>query len=112
MKVSIYQVKISHDELNIAFRNLANIQTICNGKVPEKFYERVFTGEVDAKSLEEVYFVFNVDHPPGYRGRSLSQSDIVEMYDENNASKYYFCDTYSFVPVDFDGKLCLEGNGI
>ncbi len=111
MKISIYQVKISQDILNLAFRDLETIKKKGNGKVPSEYYDRVYTGEVEAVSLDEVYVIFNVDHPVSYKGRSLTQSDVVEVLSENEESRFYFCDTYTFVPIEFDKSKCTEGNG-
>lgn len=109
MKVSIYQVKMSQDTLNIAFRDLTTVQTKCDGKVPSEYYDRVYTGEVDAETMNEVYAIFNIRHPRGYRGRSLTQSDVVEVY-EGDVSRFYYCDTYTFTPIDFDKSKSTEGD--
>ena len=44
--------------------------------------------------LEEIYEIFNLRHPDGYRGRSLSVSDIVELPDG-----LHFCDSFGWKPV-------------
>jgi hypothetical protein len=46
-------------------------------------YIPVYTGNVDAsddlQALEDLFMIFNVAHPAGYRGRSLSSGDVVEL---------------------------------
>ena len=42
--------------------------------------------------------MFNVDHPEGYTGRSLSVSDVVEFVGEGVC---YFCDILGFKIVRF-----------
>ncbi len=109
MKLSIYQVKISQDTLNLAFRDSVTVQMKCNGRIPAECYDRVYTGEVEAKTMEDVYAIFNIRHPRGYRGRSLTQSDVVEVY-EGDVSSFYFCDTYTFTPINFDKSRSTEGD--
>ena len=58
----------------------------------------------DAGTLEEVYQMFNLDHPEGYRGRSLSVSDVVEVVGEEK-STFHFCDSIGFREVDFDPDM-------
>ena len=49
------------------------------------------------RHLEEVYQMFNLDHPDGYRGRSLSVSDVVEVVGEEKS-------TFHFATVSAFGK--------
>lgn len=42
-------------------------------------YDEVYSGDVDCRTLENVFFKFNVNHPPFHRGRSLSVSDVIEV---------------------------------
>lgn len=64
-------------------------------------YQQVFDGAVDTNDLEALYAKFNIDHPPGYAGHSLSMSDVVELYDEL-ASTYHYVDRFGFKQVDFE----------
>lgn len=81
-KIKIYQVPISCD---FCFRGYAK------DKFDFSQYIEVYDGEVlvnpDENVLEEIYTIFNCDHPINYHGRSLSVSDIVYY---NNT--YYYCD--------------------
>lgn len=79
MFVKIYQLPIENERV---FAGLDR------DKVNLNDYEEVWSGEVEAKDLEDVYFIFNMNHPLNYKGRSLSVSDIVE----ENGHKWY-CDT-------------------
>lgn len=67
-------------------------------------YDKVFEGEVSCGNLEEVYQMFNINHPDGYRGRSLSVSDVVEVVSEGK-STFYFCDSIGFKEIAFDPDL-------
>lgn len=64
-------------------------------------YQQVFDGTVDTNDLEALYAKFNIDHPPGYTGHSLSMSDVVELYDEL-ASTFHYVDRFGFKQVDFE----------
>ena len=44
----------------------------------------------------------NLERPEGYKGRSLSVSDVVEIVDENGDSTFHFCDSIGFKQIDFD----------
>jgi hypothetical protein len=47
--------------------------------------------------------MFNRSHPQGYKARSLSVSDVVEVVaDEKIKPGFYFCDIFGFQKVEFD----------
>jgi hypothetical protein len=47
--------------------------------------------------------MFNRNHPHGYKARSLSVSDVVEVVaDEKLKPGFYFCDSIGFQEVEFD----------
>lgn len=64
-------------------------------------YQCVFDGPVDTNDLEALYTKFNIDHPPGYRGHSLSMSDVVELSDELSGT-FHYVDRFGFKEVDFE----------
>lgn len=100
MKIKIYQVNHDRDQNNMAFMNTDFLQR--HGDIDCASYDEVFYGEVDAKTLEDVYRIFNTAHPEGYRGRSLSVSDVVEVRDGSVKTGFYFCDSIGFAEIDFD----------
>ena len=57
-------------------------------------YKVVFKGTMDVEDVEDVYMRLQWTKPNGYRGHSLSVSDIVYM-----DGKYMFCDSFGFVDV-------------
>ena len=70
--------------------------------VPDlKNYHVVFDGELKTNDLEEIFTIFNLNHPSGFRGHSLSMSDVVELYDEGDCRLYY---------VDQFGYKEMEGD--
>ena len=60
--------------------------------------------QTDSAVLERIYTVFNLNHPKDYRGRSLSMSDVVELYN-GKERKYFYCDTVGFAPTGFSPML-------
>lgn len=63
-------------------------------------YQMVYDGAAETNDLEELYAKFNMDHPPGYRGHSLSMSDVLELYD-GTGSTFHYVDRFGFKEVDF-----------
>lgn len=71
--------------------------------IDSAIYDRVFSGEVQCKNLEDVWVKFNKDHPKGYKARSLSVSDVVEVIESDSVkSGFYFCDSFGFKGVSFE----------
>lgn len=63
-------------------------------------YRVVYDGEVETNNLEELFAKFNLDHPPGYEGHSLSMSDVVELYDDSGGS-FHYVDRFGFREISF-----------
>lgn len=93
MKYEIYQVKLdenSPESLRMFALVGYNVNESDTIKLKEH-YGKVYEGEIDLKSdildtLEDLFRIFNVDHPKDYRGRSLTASDVVKIGDE-----YFLC---------------------
>lgn len=104
MKIKIYQVNMERDEKRIAFMELDKLSKLQgSNEVNCSLYDSVYIGEVDCKNLEEVYQIFNHNHPAGYKARSLSVSDVVEVIESDSMkSGFYFCDRFGFREVSFD----------
>ena len=81
MKIKIYQINMNRDKDRVAFENLDQLEEFFDAReIPDcSIYDKVFEGEVDCGNLEEVFEMFNLEHPEGYKGRSLSVSDVVEV---------------------------------
>ena len=105
MNIAIYQIDPDRDENNVAFLNYENLERFQgSAALRSEIYDKVFEGKVDCGTLEEVYQMFNLDHPDEYRGRSLSVSDVVEVVGEEK-STFHFCDSIGFREVDFDPDM-------
>lgn len=106
MNIRIYQVNMDRDseKHNVAFMNYESLKKFQGTQdIDSEIYNKVFDGEVECKDLEDVFEMFNTNHPKGYRGRSLSVSDVVEIVGEQ--STFHFCDSFGFQDVDFDSTL-------
>lgn len=68
-------------------------------------YCSIWEDEIDSDSndieivLEDIYRIFNTEHPKHYAGRSLSVSDLVQVRYENKSETYY-CDSFGFIKVN------------
>ena len=84
MNVRIYQINMKRDANNVAFMNYESLPKFQgSSKIDSSLYDKVFEGEVNCFTLEKLYEIFNLEHPAGYKGRSMSVSDVVEIIDGN-----------------------------
>ena len=65
-------------------------------------YTVVYDGQLDTNDLEAIYDKFTERRPPGFSGRPMSVSDLVELYD-GGGSDFYYLDRTCFRPVEFPG---------
>ena len=71
--------------------------------VDSEIYDKVYEGTIDGSSLEDVFCTFNFSRPVGFKGHSLSVSDIVEVIQSSETEPgFYFCDSIGFQKVEFD----------
>lgn len=62
-------------------------------------YKIVFDDSLGTNDLDEIYELLNREKcPEGYTGYPLSQSDVIELYDEDG-SEFYYVDSYGFVKL-------------
>lgn len=103
MKINLYQVNIERDTEHRAFRDTKELEHFLGSSdIKSEAYDKVFEGDVDCRTLEDVFRKFNLDRPDGYRGRSLSVSDIVEVKESPDVQKgFYFCNDIGFQKVIF-----------
>lgn len=71
MKIRIYQIDLERDENNLSFRNLEFVYKKAGGRIPEEIYELIYEGEVNARNLNDVFYIFNEMLPENYRSRSM-----------------------------------------
>lgn len=101
-KITVYQVK---DETpNARYLMFSDLELVkkMGLEITRDNYAVVWQGEVEDKgdvnaTLEGVFHLLNVGQKPeGYKGHSLSVSDVIEM-----DGKYYYTDDYSFEEIEF-----------
>ena len=102
MQIKIYQINLDRDNDRLAFVSLDSLNR--SGKtVNPEIYDKVFEGEVKCRDLEDVFQMFNLDHPEDYRGRSLSVSDVVAVRNPiTGEDSFHFCDSVGFEEINFD----------
>lgn len=106
MEIAIYQINTGRDHNRVVFQSLEELERFQGTEeVESNIYDKVFDGNVSCESLEDVYCMFNTTHPKGYKGRSLSVSDVVEVIDEAGQSTFNFCDTIGFKQISFEPEL-------
>lgn len=98
MKIELYQISPEKDKNNLMFMNYKFMTN--HGGIDYDSYELVFEGEVNAKRLDDIYRIFNLEHPEGYKGRNMSVSDIV--YAEGLGC--FFCDSIGYKAVEHPRK--------
>ena len=77
-------------------------------------YEAVYTAPLPGYStreglLESLYIKFNSDYPAGYKGRSMSVSDIVAVK-EGGRVTFYYVDSIGFEELPTFSKQLQEAN--
>ena len=90
MKIAIYQIDREKDRQNVAFLGYMEMCKVReHGGADRSIYDKVFEGRVDCENLSEIYMMFNLNFPEGYKGRSLSVSDVVYIDD---TKEFWYCD--------------------
>lgn len=100
----IYQTPV---ETSYAFRSWEEAKS----KFSMNDYQKIYSGELldqvsvgeraekcntnDFQILEDLFTLFNLNHPSDYTGRSLSVSDVVEIV-RKDGSRYYYCDCFGW----------------
>ena len=90
---AIYQLKRDDSTADIRFMNSEYLQK--KGIEPQyENYELVYTGALtkdgsQIEKLEDLYRIFNVEHPHDFSGHSLSVSDIVALKQAGVVSYHY-----------------------
>jgi len=108
MKIRVYQINSDKDENRMMFMAYDRLELFQgSSEIDCKIYDKVYDKEVDCSNLEEVYTLLNIHRPADYEGRSLSVSDVVEVYESDAVpSGFYFCDSVGFKQVTFHPEEC------
>ena len=110
MKIRIYQINMDRDVDRVAFAALDHLERYQGSpEVNSSIYDKVYEASGNYQSLEDVYRVFNLEHPADYSGRSLSVSDIVEVVEGATVPPgFYYCDSVGFSQVEFDPSQTIH----
>jgi len=114
MKIRIYQVSLERDGISgsdsggMAFCSYEH--NMKKGTLKYSYgYNKVYEGEVETDSLEELYGIFNIDIPDDFYGRSLSVSDVVEIIESDSCEPgFYYCDTVGFKQISFNPSETVD----
>lgn len=110
-KFRVYQLDLMGVETcPFAFRGSEAMLKAGYRQPPAGSYQLVYDGELTHPKewtrhdvLEYIFVACNDDLPESYQGRSLSMSDIVELYDGDNRD-FFYCERCGFSPVSFDAE--------
>lgn len=110
----IYQLKITEGKvIPFAFKGIDALVKAGYQHPPAVEYQLVYDGEIccpinqDKQTvLQRIFRKCNGRFPNGYLGRSMSPSDVVELYGEEGR-QYFYCDINNFVPVSFSPALAM-----
>ena len=108
----IYQLNLgSGRAIPFAFSGIDTLHKEGYQQPPASMYQLSYDGELlcaaDAQVndvLERIFQQYNTDLPADYHGRSISPSDVVELYDSGRR-EYFYRDIGSFVSVKFSPML-------
>lgn len=110
MNIKIYQINRTRDVDRIKFLGMDSLLAFQgNQDINSRIYDMVYQGSVEARDLEDVYRIFNVERPKDFKAHSLSVSDVVEVVDGQEPTPgFYFCDCIGFQRVEFHPELASE----
>jgi hypothetical protein len=88
-RYAIYQLGDSEKGRDYRFMGM-DFVTAHNLKINAEDYRLVYGGKLsEGETLEGLYERFNINHPAGYEGHSLSVSDVVVLTNGGSAKAYY-----------------------
>ncbi len=100
-KYQIYQLPDGDKYHSVRFEGMDQLKKL-SVQINQDDYELVYEGEVGEfrgnVTLEAIYTQFNTNHPEGFRGHSLSVSDVV-VIDIDGERTAYYCDTAGFTEM-------------
>ena len=110
MKINIYQIDSERDGKRLKFFPLSSVERLCGThEVDSSLYNKVYSADVSCNNLEDVFKMFNTDHPIDYFAHSLSVSDVVEIVEGGSLKKgFYYCDDIGFVKISFDADKAVD----
>lgn len=91
VKVNIYQMVLNEQTHGKIFEDIRAFdkEGVTAVYLDRNLYERTFSGTLPVNDIEDIFTRFNINHPEGYRGRSLSVSDVVGIED-GDEERFFF----------------------
>ena len=107
MKINIYQINQDRDPQRLKFMGLDAVRKVLRSAEPDcAAYDKVYSGDVKCRNLEDVFILFQSGRPEDFQGHSLSVSDVVEGEDAASITPgFYFCDSIGFKEIPFQPEL-------
>lgn len=114
----VYQLDFEddHQTKKFAFEGIDALHKAGYEQPPASEYRLIHDGcivcgsdDSDDLRLERIFIKYNDTLPHNYRGRSISPSDVVELYDEEKR-RYFYRDRDSFCSVKFSPFLAKPMN--
>lgn len=68
---------------------------------PKELYDEIYSDTQESFDPDEVFTRFNIAHPKGYTGRSLTTSDVLQYHLNEYDSLWLFCDSFGYYAIDF-----------
>ena len=94
---AIYQLDNSDRSSSLRFMSYDEMTK--QGAHPTKgMYDLVYTADLSSKSLDDIFYAFNMERPKDFGGHSLSASDIIAL-NQNGAVSYHYVDRFGFKDV-------------
>ena len=103
--VRLYQIPLNEKTRGLVFEGLESMQKETGGHIPVELYECVYEGKLNVEAPEDVFTIFNTVYAEGYKGRSMSVSDVVEFKYSDTQDLFYYCDSVGFQQIKFKKKL-------
>lgn len=110
MKLEIYQINHERDENHVCFCSIEELPEYQGSdEVDASIYDKIYEGEVECATLEDVYRMFNVHRPFSFKGRSLSVSDVIHVVDNKSVEPgFYYVDAEGYDDISFDVQKTKE----
>ena len=110
MKINIYQINQDRDTQRLKFMGLDAVRKVLRSAEPDcAAYDKVYSGDVKCRNLEDVFVLFQSGRSEDFQGHSLSVSDVVEVEDAASITPgFYFCDSIGFKEIPFQPELATN----
>ena len=104
--MAIYQLGASPEARERLFMDAGWLEK--NGMTPDKsMYDLIYTAPLNDRSLEDIFYDFNMNRPADFGGHSLSASDVVAV-NRGGEISFHYCDRVGFRELSDFGESYLK----